>query len=190
MAPDDTTETRHGPRLGAAPAVVTVRRATAADAALLAEHRVGMFRDMGGVEPQFEEPLRRASIAYFTAAIPNGEYVGWIATAADSSTPIAGGGVQLRSLLPRPNVSGDGLLLGREGLVLNVYTEPEWRGRGIARQLMEAIVTWARETGVVRLVLSASPQGRPLYEKMGFVGTREMSYTGPLASGGPWTGAD
>ena len=169
--------------------VVTVRLATATDAALLAEHRVGMFRDMGSVQPEFVESLRRASIAYFTAAIPSGEYVGWIASRAAGEAPVAGAGVQLRSLLPRPNAAGDGLLLGREGLVLNVYTDPAWRGRGVARLLMETIVAWARAAGVVRLVLAASPQGRPLYERMGFVGTREMSYTGPLAPDGPWTGA-
>ena len=168
---------------------VVVRHATAADAALLADHRVGMFRDMGSIQPQREDSLRRASVSYFTTAIPSGEYVGWLASPADGDAPIAGAGVQLRSLLPRPDTAGDGLLLGREGLVLNVYTDPAWRGRGVARHLMDVIVAWAKEAGVVRLVLAASPAGRPLYEKMGFVTTREMSYTGPLAAAGPWTGA-
>jgi GNAT superfamily N-acetyltransferase len=168
---------------------VVVRHATAADAALLADHRVAMFRDMGGVQAQREDLLRRASVSYFTTAIPSGEYVGWLASPTDGVAPIAGAGVQLRSLLPRPNTSGDGLLLGWEGLVLNVYTDPAWRGRGVARHLMDVIVAWAKEAGVVRLVLSASPAGRSLYEKMGFVATREMSYTGPLAAAGPWTGA-
>lgn len=167
---------------------VVVRHATAADAALLADHRVAMFRDMGGVQPQREDLLRRASVSYFTTAIPRGEYVGWLASPTDADAPIAGAGVQLRSLLPRPDTSGDGLLLGREGLVLNVYTDPAWRGRGVARHLMDVIVAWAKEAGVVRLVLSASPAGRPLYEKMGFVATREMSYAGALAAAGPWTG--
>jgi len=148
-----------------------------------------MFRDMGAIQPELEESLRQTSAAYFASAIPAGEYVGWIAYARDSSEPIAGGGVQLRSLLPRPNATGDGVLLGREGLVLNVYTEPGWRRRGIARQLMDAIIAWAADAGVVRLVLSASPAGRSLYEQIGFVATREMSYTGPLASVGPWAGA-
>lgn len=148
-----------------------------------------MFREMGAIQPQLEESLREASAAYFMAAIPTGEYVGWIASPPDGSAPVAGAGVQLRSLLPRPNVAGDGLLLGREGLVLNVYTVPSWRRRGVAQHLMDTIVTWAAEVGIVRLVLSASPAGRSLYEKMGFVATRDMSYTGPLALAGPWTGS-
>jgi GNAT superfamily N-acetyltransferase len=148
-----------------------------------------MFREMGSIQPQLEEPLRQASTAYFTSAIPAGEYVGWIAYSDNGSSPIAGAGVQLRSLLPRPNIAGDGLLLGREALVLNVYTVASWRRRGVALHLMETIVAWAADAGVVRLVLSASAAARPLYEKMGFVGTREMSYTGPLAPAGPWTGS-
>jgi GNAT superfamily N-acetyltransferase len=170
------------------PAIV-LRQATAGDARVLAEHRVAMFRDMGAVQPECEEALRDASIAYFESAIPGGEYVGWIVHSSGDSAPIAGGGVQLRSLLPRPTTSGDGLLLGQEGLVLNVYTDPSWRGRGVAKHIMETMIAWAAGAGVVRLVLSASPAGRPLYEKMGFVATREMAYTGRLASVGRWTGA-
>ena len=168
---------------------VVVRLASAADAEILAEHRVAMFRDMGSVKPELEEALRQTSAAYFAVAIPLGEYVGWIAHPVDEPSPIAGAGVQLRSLLPRPAAVGDTLLLGREGLVLNVYTAPSWRKRGVAHRLMDTILEWAAESGVVRLVLNASPAARPLYEKMSFVATREMAYSKPLATNGPWTGA-
>ena len=168
---------------------VIFRLATAADAAVLADHRVSMFREMGAIRPDLEERLRQTSAAYFATAIPAGEYIGWIGHPAGETTPVAGAGVQFRSLLPRPTLAGDGLLLGREGLVLNVYTVKGWRRRGVARQLMETIIAWAAGEGIVRLVLGASPEGRPLYEKLGFVPTREMSYTGPLAASGPWIGA-
>jgi GNAT superfamily N-acetyltransferase len=167
---------------------VVLRYATVADVELLAEHRVAMFREMGAVRPEVEQSLREASSAYFASAIPSGEYVGWIASPSDDAPPVAGAGVQFRSLLPRPTVDGDGLLLGREGLILNVYTVPDWRRQGIAQQLMETIIAWAGDVGIVRLVLAASPAGRSLYEQIGFVATREMSYTGRLAPVGPWTG--
>lgn len=166
-----------------------ITRATPSDAPLLAEHRVAMFRDIGTLTPEFEQPFRDACLAYFNAAVHSGEYTAWLASPANGAPPVAGAGVQIRSLLPRTSLSRDRLLLGREGLVLNVYTEPEWRGRGAARLLMQAIIDWAAESGIVRLVLHASPAGRPLYEKMGFVPTAEMIYTGALAPTGPWTGA-
>ena len=167
---------------------VILRIATSADAEVLADHRVSMFREMGAIRSDLEARLRTTSAAYFAAAIPRGEYVAWMAAPLDDPAPIAGAGVQFRSLLPRPTLAGDGLLLGLEGLVLNVYTSKTWRRRGVAKYLMETIIAWAAGQGIVRLVLGASPEGRPLYEQLGFVATREMSYTGSLAARGPWTG--
>jgi GNAT superfamily N-acetyltransferase len=170
---------------------ISLRLATPADAALLAEHRVAMFREMGSIKPTREAALRTASHAYFAAALASGEYVGWLALSARRpERALAGAGVQLRSLLPRPNTDGDGLLLGREALVLNVYTDPSWRRRGLARHLMSEIIRWAATAGVVRLVLHASTGGRPLYESLGFTATNEMRYTGVLATAGPVVGGE
>jgi GNAT superfamily N-acetyltransferase len=57
---------------------------------------------------------------------------------------------------------------GTEGYVLNVFTRPEWRGQGAATALMRRIIAEARAMGVGRLWLRTSPQGRPLYEGLGF----------------------
>jgi GNAT superfamily N-acetyltransferase len=168
---------------------IALRFATADDADILANHRVSMFREMRFVHPDSEAVLRAASAAYFRAAIPAGEYVGWIGSPPGEVAAVAGAGVQFRSLLPRPSHAHAGILLGREGLVLNVYTDAAWRRRGVARYLMHTIIDWARTNGIVHLVLGASEEGRPLYEQMGFVSTREMRYTGALAPAGPWSGA-
>ena len=161
-------------------ASVALRIATITDAPVLAAHRVAMFREMGSVKPECEQKLHEASAAYFALAIPSGEYVGWVAHEPGSPAIVAGAGVQIRSMLPRPNASGHGLLAGREALVLNVYTRPEWRRRGIARFMMEAVIRWAATDGIVSLVLHASDDGRPLYETLGFIPTGEMRYTGSL----------
>lgn len=57
---------------------------------------------------------------------------------------------------------------GREAYILNVYTKPAWRRRGIARALMEKLIDLAGESGTGRTWLRASPYGRPLYESLGF----------------------
>lgn len=156
-----------------------IRLATAADAALLARQRADMFRDMGRLDATTYGPLAEASAAYFARAIPAGEYAGWIATAGDeTNAPIAGAGVQVRVMLPRPNETGTRLTDGPEGIVLNVYTEHAWRRRGVAALLMRHLLEWSRVRGLVRVVLHASADGRPLYEKLGFVPTNEMRYTG------------
>jgi len=65
-----------------------------------------------------------------------------------------------------------------QGVVLNVYTEPTWRRRGLAALLMQHVLEWAEANKVKTLVLHASGDARPLYEKLGFVPTNEMRYTG------------
>jgi GNAT superfamily N-acetyltransferase len=134
-----------------------------------------MFRAMGQLDADLYPLLEQHARQYFARAIPAGEYVGWVAVpAGDTRTVIAGAGVQLRPILPRPDHTGTRLLLGEQGLVLNVFTEIEWRRHGIAAQLMERVLAWARERRVANLVLHASAEGRRLYERLGFVGTNEM----------------
>lgn len=163
-------------------ALIAIRRATPADAVTLAAQRVAMFHGMGSISPSLEPALRDASTRYFDAAVASGEYVSWLAfPAEDAQHPIGGAGLQLRSMLPRPDPSGGTLLLGLEGLVLNVYVDPGWRRRGVAGRLMTDLIAWTRANGVVRLVLHASSEGRPLYESLGFIPTNEMRYTGALA---------
>lgn len=155
----------------------TIRLATPADARLLATHRVAMFRDMGRTVPAIEPPLHNSCVEYFALALQSGEYVSWVAQLADPPhAPIGGAGVQFRPLLPRTDPSGRVLLIGKEGLVMNVYVEPEHRRRGIARRLMEALIDWAPRAGIVRLVLHAAPDGRPLYESLGFRASNEMLF--------------
>jgi GNAT superfamily N-acetyltransferase len=160
---------------------IMIRQATEADAPVLAEHRVGMFRDMGSAAPAIEAPLRAAATAQIREAMLAGEYVAWLAHPDGEPGRIVGGaGVQIRRLLPRPDTDRARVLIGREGIVLNVYVEREYRRRGVARRLMETILSWATGTDIVRLVLHASDEGRPLYESMGFEPTNEMRYTRPL----------
>ena len=58
--------------------------------------------------------------------------------------------------------------------LLNVYTEPEFRQRGIARRIMGTILAWLKEQGFPSASLHASDEGRPLYEDLGFEATNEM----------------
>lgn len=161
---------------------IGIRLATVLDSAVLGEHRAAMFRDMGTGHPSSDAALHRAAREYFRRAIPSGEYVGWVACpAGDPALVVAGAGVQLRSLLPRPDPHGHLLLAGQEGLILNVYVTPTWRRRGVARRLMLEILAWAPTAGVGRLVLHASTDGRPLYQALGFRDTNEMRYAGELS---------
>jgi len=146
----------------------TLREATVGDVHAVAQHRVAMFRDMGVLPEAEADALAASSAAFLARAIPSGDYRGWIAER--DGEVIAGAGVVLRPLLPRPGHLDGGV----EAYVLNVYTEPAHRRRGIARALMEAVLTWCRSEQVARVTLHASDEGRPLYLTLGFAGTNEM----------------
>ena len=60
------------------------------------------------------------------------------------------------------------------GYFLNVFVEPEHRGQGLARALMDLAMEEARRRGLDHMILHATPMGRPLYEALGWTQTSEM----------------
>jgi GNAT superfamily N-acetyltransferase len=65
--------------------------------------------------------------------------------------------------------TGAGLVFGDTGWIGGLGVEPGSRRRGIASRLTEAVVSWLRDQGASTLLLQATAQGRPVYEKLGFV---------------------
>jgi GNAT superfamily N-acetyltransferase len=161
-----------------------MRYATTADSAVIAWHRARMFQDMGYVPENLFESFRAKSEARLREALASQEYIGWLASRPEEQEKIiAGAGLQLRQTLPHPigRPAGDIRIIdGRQGIVLNVFTEPEWRRRGIAALLMEKVIAWAREQRLDTLVLHASDDARRLYERLGFIATTEMRFDGDL----------
>ena len=154
-----------------------VRLATPADADMIARHRARMFRDMGDVPPELFDEFRAKAKVAIEKMLARGEYVGWLASPDSAPDNIIGGaGLQLQRALPRPFTSADGTKVsdGRLGVIINVFTEPEWRRRGVAEKLLRRIIEWARAEHVDRIILHASDEGRSLYERLGFVVSNEM----------------
>jgi GNAT superfamily N-acetyltransferase len=65
--------------------------------------------------------------------------------------------------------TGAGLLFGPTGWIGGLGVEPSSRRRGIASRLTGSVVEWLREQGAETLLLQATAQGRPVYERLGFV---------------------
>ena len=160
-----------------------VRWATPADAEVIARHRAEMFSDMGQLpQPLYTDLVQRA-VSYLREAMPRAEYIGWLASPDDRpDVVIAGAGVQLRRILPRPmtRVGENRVAHGNEAIVLNVFTEKPWRRQGLAALLMRHVLEWAASADIDTLVLHASDDGRVLYEQLGFVQTNEMRYARSL----------
>jgi len=135
-----------------------------------------MFRDMGEVPTEWlgAQLLAESTIA-LTTWLRDQSYMGWLAV-DDGGAVIAGAGVHIKPQLPRISHDGARVVTASLPLAVNVYTEPAWRGRGIARSLMKIMMNWAAEQGADRVVLHASDAGRALYLSLGFEATNEMRW--------------
>ena len=145
-----------------------VRPATLDDIPVLAHQRCAMFVATGLIDRAATAELDAAERRYLAQAMPAGTFVAWLVE--HEGRIVAGGGLQLRTLQPRP-----GFVRGEpEGLVVSMWTEPSHRRRGLGNRVMDAILQWCRARGIRRLTLHASGEGRPLYERFGFRPTNEM----------------
>ncbi len=145
----------------------TLHYARPDDAALITQHRHRMFGDnaytseaaLALSDAEFEPWVR--------ARLEDGRYLGLLLE--EVGQVIAGAGIFFADFPPHwmdPQPL--------RAYVLNVYTVPEHRGRGYAKQLMNSVLGECRQRNVPTIVLHASPLGRPIYEGLGFVATDEM----------------
>jgi GNAT superfamily N-acetyltransferase len=147
---------------------LSIRPATINDIPTLLRHRRMMWWDMGRHDEAALDLMEKSAREYFTLAIPDGTYRGFLA--ADSDQQVVGGGGIVISAWP-------GLFpqrIPKRAMILNMYVEREFRRKGIARALMQAMIAWCRENGFANVGLHASDEGRPLYEQLGFKSTNEM----------------
>jgi GNAT superfamily N-acetyltransferase len=151
-----------------------LRQADVTDAPTLARHRTAMFVEMGRLDAADFDLMAQGNEDYLLDAMPRGEFVAFVLEVGGE--PVASGGVQLRTLLPRPSPDRVPLTTLPQGIIMGIYTETHYRRRGAAQSIMRAIMAWAETEEIPSLVLHASDAGRPLYEKLGFKQTSEMSY--------------
>ena len=145
----------------------SLRPASALDAATIARHRRLMFDEMGLASGAALEQVETETRAAVEHAMIEGYYRHWFVV--EEGQIVAGAGVIVARWLPMP----DEPALAR-ATVLNVYTEPAFRNRGLARNLMLALIDWCRAQGLASVQLHSSDAGRPLYEALGFKATNEM----------------
>lgn len=129
-----------------------VRPATPADAPTLALHRYPDEADAGE---------RATYAAWVAGAVERGLYLGFLAE--EEGRVVAGAGLTLLEWGP---ARGDPQPW--RGRIVNVWTDPDFRRRGLARELVTRCLEAARGRGVTCLGLGTTEAGRALYEALGF----------------------
>ena len=136
-----------------------IREITPADVETIARMRVQMLDEVTD-EPlpwQLEGSVRR----FVWKHMQDNTCLGVVAE--DEGKVIADAVIYLFETMPdEVNVRG------LTAMLYNVYTLPEYRGRGIMAQMLPEVIRLAREAGAVELKMTAEKKAIPLYERMGF----------------------
>lgn len=149
-------------------ATASLRPLELSDLDLVVHQREAMFRDMGILEATLET-MRIPFRNWLAPKLADGTYLGWIADL--NGIPAGGIGMVVLDWPPHPWHPSE----SRRGYILNVYVNPSQRGHGLASQLTLKTQEYAQEQGIGFITLHASPAGRPVYEKLGWKPTSEMS---------------
>jgi GNAT superfamily N-acetyltransferase len=145
----------------------TIRPVRSGDLAVICVHRRRMFLEMGTEQSKLDVASDSFAI-WLAPLLESGDYFGFLVE--DAEAVVAGIGVNILDFPPGPLHPES----NRRGLISNVYVNPEYRGQGIARELMGLANAELRRRGVTYAVLQASAMGRPMYEKLGWAFTAEM----------------
>jgi ribosomal protein S18 acetylase RimI-like enzyme len=143
------------------------RLATKADAELIGEQRRQMFIDSGQGNDERLKVVTEKFVPWVRERLSDGRYIGWLTE--ENGRVVAGAGTLLMDFPPHwmdPEPV--------RAYLLNVYVDPAFRGRGLARELLEMAVNDARQRGIKVMSLHASKFGKLLYERNGFKSTNEM----------------
>jgi GNAT superfamily N-acetyltransferase len=144
-----------------------IRRAVAADAAVLGAMRAASHGERYDADPERGSQFAASCTTFFERELAAAQpFVrAWLAFEPSGAEPLGTATLTLVPTLPRQSDAGP--LLGAR--VRNVYVVPAARRRGIARALMRVLMDEIATLGIGRLTLGASAEGRPLYAGLGFV---------------------
>lgn len=138
------------------------KKATLQDIDELVRTRITVLRVANKLSDDVDmSDVERESYEYYRRALISGEHVAYLVH--DEDTFVGAGGVSFYQVMPTYHNSS-----GRKAYIMNMYTAPEYRRKGIAYRTLDMLVKEAQEQGVFRISLEATEAGRPLYEKYGF----------------------
>lgn len=148
----------------------SVRRANLADIPILSRHRCEMWRDMGILKDEtvYQEMIRQCA-PIFEGKLNEGNYIAFVLYLTDEpETVVAGGALELRSVLPFPDANGKIFPTKVQAHIVNVFTEQAFRRKGLGKLVMQTLLDWCEEKEIRSITLNASNEGQPLYEGLGF----------------------
>lgn len=150
-----------------------VRLALLDEIPVLARHHREMFQDIWMQSNQSLDALTAQAIevAYqnkLAQQMPQGVCRSWV---GEQGRIVASGALTTVSFVPVPGDNNH-----QVAYIHTIFTEKDFRGHGWASRIVQAILDDCKNRGIKRLLLNASDQGRPVYERFGFQPTSKMMH--------------
>ena len=138
---------------------ITYRKLTEADLDTFISMRITQLREEGATE---DIDLVPALKDFYNRHMADGTFVSWLAL--DGEKIIGTSGMSFVEKPPYFSCPS-----GRIGLLSSMFTDPDYRRMGIAKELLNRVVCEAKEYGCGTVQITASDMGVKLYTSYGFV---------------------
>lgn len=133
------------------------------DLDVLVETRIKVLRAANKLSEDVDlSAIEAASKKYYEAAFKNDLCAAYLVYEADNV--IGAGGISFYQVMPTCNNTS-----GKKAYIMNMYTDPAFRRRGIAYKMLDVLTQEATDRGIFEVTLEATDAGKPLYAKYGFV---------------------
>ena len=138
---------------------INYKRLTEKELDTFIQIRINQLREEGAKE---EIDLKPALLDYYNRHMSDGTFVSWLAFDEDKIVGTSGMSfIEKSPYFGCPN--------GKIGLLSSMFTSPEYRRQGIAKELLTRVVDEAKKYGCGVVQITASDMGVLLYTDFGFV---------------------
>ncbi|MEI8113027.1 MAG: GNAT family N-acetyltransferase [Bacteroidia bacterium] len=141
---------------------IRIHEIESGDVELLTTYRMAYLTEMQGERSEeYQIKLRNELNLYFTKALAEDRVFAFLAKQDNQALSF---GAMVLKKIPGDFNSSSYL----EGDILNMYTVPFARRKGISALILEQLIAEARRRGISKISLHTSKDGEKLYRKFGF----------------------
>ena len=139
------------------------KKARIDDIEILSETRIEVLRAANNLSNDIDmSVVKKESYEYYKEALSDESHIAYLVFNGDII--VGAGGVSFFKIMPTYHNPS-----GYKAYIMNIYTNLNYRRRGIAYKIVDMLVKDSKDRGIISISLEATDMGCPLYEKYGFV---------------------
>lgn len=139
------------------------KRADLSDLEILVQTRIDVLKAANKLDEWVDMSfVKEQSYDYYLKSLADETHIAYLVFT--NNLLVGAGGISFFRVMPTYHNP-----TGKKAYIMNMYTSPDYRRKGIAYKTLDLLVSSAKEKGISAISLEATDMGRPLYEKYGFI---------------------